>query len=155
MARVVARLARIGADPTSKIVTEQTWDCAGALLHRERPGDFNQAVMELGATVCTPRCEKAHFHCRIPLQLPPNSRNPSCSTCPLSDNCAAFALAKNRSKVKQDENAKIFANTKAVAKSKGTKPADIEIEDLVDGTKKKSFSLKYLEHIFIPFSFPL
>ena len=28
---------------------------AEALLSRERPGDFNQAMMELGATICTPR----------------------------------------------------------------------------------------------------
>ncbi len=37
----------------------QAWDAAGALLSRRRPGDFNQAMMELGATVCLarePRC---------------------------------------------------------------------------------------------------
>ena len=34
---------------------EAAWQQAEALLDRERPGDFNQAVMELGATVCTPR----------------------------------------------------------------------------------------------------
>ena len=34
---------------------EAAWQQAEALLDRERPGDFNQAMMELGATVCTPR----------------------------------------------------------------------------------------------------
>jgi A/G-specific adenine glycosylase len=34
---------------------EAVWQRAEALLDRERPGDFNQAMMELGATVCTPR----------------------------------------------------------------------------------------------------
>jgi A/G-specific adenine glycosylase len=34
---------------------EVAWQRAEALLDRERPGDFNQAMMELGATVCTPR----------------------------------------------------------------------------------------------------
>ncbi len=37
-----------------------------------KPGDFNQAMMELGALVCTPR-------------------NPNCATCPLADACAARA----------------------------------------------------------------
>ncbi|MFM2316551.1 MAG: adenine glycosylase, partial [Bacteroidota bacterium] len=36
------------------------------------PADFNQAMMELGATVCTPK-------------------NPKCSDCPLAPNCAAFS----------------------------------------------------------------
>jgi len=31
------------------------WEQAQALLDRKRPGDFNQAMMELGATICTPR----------------------------------------------------------------------------------------------------
>jgi A/G-specific adenine glycosylase len=36
------------------------------------PADFNQAMMELGATVCTPK-------------------NPRCSNCPLAPNCEAFS----------------------------------------------------------------
>jgi A/G-specific adenine glycosylase len=49
---------------------EQIWQQAESLLDRNRPGDFNQAMMELGATVCTPRA-------------------PACLTCPLVDLCAA------------------------------------------------------------------
>jgi A/G-specific adenine glycosylase len=48
---------------------EEFWLAAERLLDRERPGDFNQAMMELGATVCTPRA-------------------PDCLTCPLVDLCA-------------------------------------------------------------------
>jgi A/G-specific adenine glycosylase len=47
---------------------EAAWQRAAALLDRERPGDFNQAMMELGATVCTPRA-------------------PQCPMCPLHDWC--------------------------------------------------------------------
>ena len=47
---------------------EAAWQRAEALLDRERPGDFNQAMMELGATVCTPRA-------------------PQCPMCPLHDWC--------------------------------------------------------------------
>jgi len=37
------------------LTTPQTWQHAQALLASSRPGDFNQAMMELGATVCVPR----------------------------------------------------------------------------------------------------
>jgi A/G-specific adenine glycosylase len=53
-----------------RLVGEQRWGAAEAWLDRERPGDFNQAMMELGATVCTPRA-------------------PACLTCPVIELCAA------------------------------------------------------------------
>jgi A/G-specific adenine glycosylase len=52
-----------------RLAGEDFWRTAEALLDRERPGDFNQAMMELGATVCTPRA-------------------PACLTCPVMDLCA-------------------------------------------------------------------
>jgi len=42
-------------------ISARTWERAQALLSQSRPGDFNQAMMELGATVCLPRearCEE-------------------------------------------------------------------------------------------------
>jgi A/G-specific adenine glycosylase len=59
-------LQRIAGKPLS---TAQLWQAAEALLDRARPGDFNQAMMELGATVCSPRA-------------------PACLTCPVVDVCA-------------------------------------------------------------------
>ena len=47
--RVLQRLTAID------LSAAQTWQHADVLLDRSRPGDFNQAMMELGATVCTPR----------------------------------------------------------------------------------------------------
>jgi A/G-specific adenine glycosylase len=47
---------------------ERNWQRAAALLDRARPGDCNQAMMELGATLCTPRA-------------------PQCLICPLNDWC--------------------------------------------------------------------
>lgn len=52
-----------------RLATEAVWQSAGALLDRNRPGDFNQAMMELGATVCTPR-------------------SPACLVCPVMNLCA-------------------------------------------------------------------
>jgi A/G-specific adenine glycosylase len=51
------------------LAAEGLWEAAENLLDRERPGDFNQAMMELGATVCTPRA-------------------PACLTCPVVALCA-------------------------------------------------------------------
>jgi A/G-specific adenine glycosylase len=52
-----------------RIEGEEFWAAAERLLDRGRPGDFNQAMMELGATVCTPRA-------------------PACLTCPVVELCA-------------------------------------------------------------------
>ncbi len=52
-------MARQTAQPAPAPTDVQTW--ADGSLHAERPGDWNQALMELGATVCTPkrvRCEQ-------------------------------------------------------------------------------------------------
>ncbi|MGI9182365.1 MAG: A/G-specific adenine glycosylase, partial [Longimicrobiaceae bacterium] len=48
------------------------WRLAEALVPGERPGDLNQALMELGATICTPR-------------------SPRCGACPVREFCAACA----------------------------------------------------------------
>lgn len=66
--RVISRLRLIETPlPTSKPeITAQ----AEALTPRARPGDYAQAIMDLGATICTPR-------------------NPACGICPWSGPCAA------------------------------------------------------------------
>jgi A/G-specific adenine glycosylase len=52
------------------------WATANRLLSWRRPGDFNQAMMELGATLCTPRA-------------------PKCESCPVRPWCAARSSARN------------------------------------------------------------
>ncbi len=59
VARVLARLLALRAPLAS--VAETLWSEAQALLDPARPGDFNEAMMELGALVCvpaSPRCEE-------------------------------------------------------------------------------------------------
>jgi A/G-specific adenine glycosylase len=51
-----------------RMAGEALWTAAGNLLDAKRPGDFNQAMMELGAVVCTPR-------------------DPACPTCPVVQFC--------------------------------------------------------------------
>uniref|UniRef100_A0A3Q4HAQ9 Adenine DNA glycosylase n=1 Tax=Neolamprologus brichardi TaxID=32507 RepID=A0A3Q4HAQ9_NEOBR len=69
--RVLCRLRAIGADSTSPAVTAALWDLANLLVDPERPGDFNQAMMELGARVCTPK-------------------GPLCSQCPVQSHCHSY-----------------------------------------------------------------
>uniref|UniRef100_A0A3P8WBT6 Adenine DNA glycosylase n=1 Tax=Cynoglossus semilaevis TaxID=244447 RepID=A0A3P8WBT6_CYNSE len=81
--RVLCRLRAIGADSTSPAVTEALWGLANALVDRERPGDFNQAMMELGARVCTPKA-------------------PVCSQCPVQTHCHSYSKVKLISEVLSD-----------------------------------------------------
>ncbi|XP_004936806.3 adenine DNA glycosylase isoform X1 [Gallus gallus] len=69
--RVLCRLRCIGADTSSLAVIDCLWDMANTLVDRSRPGDFNQALMELGATVCTPK-------------------SPLCRECPVKEHCHAW-----------------------------------------------------------------
>ena len=68
--RVLARWLGIRRDVGDKEIAARIWEEATALARGERPGDLNQAVMELGATVCTPR-------------------SPRCDDCPLARSCDA------------------------------------------------------------------
>jgi len=68
--RVLCRLFRIRLNPRSGKVRRKLWNLAEALLPPGRAGSFNQAMMELGATVCLPR-------------------SPQCDVCPLRRLCSA------------------------------------------------------------------
>lgn len=51
---MLARLRAVGADPKNPKLVKFSWKAAGELVqHCDRPGALNQALMELGATVCT------------------------------------------------------------------------------------------------------
>jgi A/G-specific adenine glycosylase len=67
--RVYARL--LGDDSVGPKLTKAAWDWAEANICSEHPGDWNQGLMELGATVCTPK-------------------DPKCSGCPLQLECKGF-----------------------------------------------------------------
>ena len=69
--RVLARHRRITAKVKSSAGSRSLREAAAAVLDPDRPGDCNQALMELGATVCTPT-------------------SPRCGQCPVSDDCLAL-----------------------------------------------------------------
>jgi A/G-specific adenine glycosylase len=68
--RVLCRLFGQGGDVRSSAVRDWLWETAAGLLPDRRVGDFNQALMELGALVCT-------------------QDSPRCNRCPLSASCEA------------------------------------------------------------------
>jgi len=68
--RVLCRLLGERGDPQSAEVQQQLWQTAETLLPLKRVGAFNQALMELGALVCTPV-------------------TPHCQRCPLARHCQA------------------------------------------------------------------
>jgi A/G-specific adenine glycosylase len=69
--RVLTRLFGLGGDPKREPLAGQLWRLARELLPKGRAGAFNQALMELGATCCTPKA-------------------PRCSTCPVQRHCQAL-----------------------------------------------------------------
>jgi A/G-specific adenine glycosylase len=71
--RVLCRLFAWQDDPRSSAAEKQLWRWAEALTPAERPHDYAQAIMDLGATLCTPR-------------------SPACERCPLESLCRARAL---------------------------------------------------------------
>lgn len=101
--RVLSRLFRMNENGTNRSSEEKLWQTAEKLLPARRVGDFNQAVMELGATICLPR-------------------QPDCSSCPLQSICEAsrhgvqaqFPPAKPRTVIQkiQVSAAVIFKNGK-------------------------------------------
>jgi A/G-specific adenine glycosylase len=70
VARVLVRLHGIRENPKQPAVAARLWELATDLARGPSPGDLNQALMELGALVCTPR-------------------TPRCPACPLRRRCAA------------------------------------------------------------------
>jgi A/G-specific adenine glycosylase len=74
--RVLSRLYAIDDDPEDAAarghLRQRLWDLSEALIPPGRAGQFNEALMDLGATICTPR-------------------GPRCPHCPLNEACRAYA----------------------------------------------------------------
>ncbi|MCB0771328.1 MAG: A/G-specific adenine glycosylase [Flavobacteriales bacterium] len=73
--RVLSRVFGLSTPIDSTAGRKEFRALAATLLDPKQPGDHNQAVMELGATVCTPK-------------------TPRCSDCPLSTRCIALATGR-------------------------------------------------------------
>jgi A/G-specific adenine glycosylase len=77
--RVISRVDAIADDTRDAKIQKLLWSRAAEILPRKRVGDFNSALMELGAIVCTPK-------------------GPRCMICPVCKHCEAFA-ARTQDKI--------------------------------------------------------
>ncbi|WP_019894996.1 A/G-specific adenine glycosylase [Hydrogenovibrio halophilus] len=68
--RVLARFDAVATWPGEKATENALWQRADQLMQTDRPGDYTQAIMDLGATVCT-------------------RSQPSCDACPFRSDCRA------------------------------------------------------------------
>jgi A/G-specific adenine glycosylase len=101
--RVLARLQNDHGEITSTVTKTNLRAVAERLLDRRQPGRFNQALMELGATVCIPR-------------------SPQCRDCPVSAHCEgrrSGTAAQLPVKLRKTEPVQILA-TLAIVERKGS-----------------------------------
>jgi A/G-specific adenine glycosylase len=95
--RVLCRLLGVRGDPRQADVQTQLWNAAENLLPVKRVGAFNQALMELGALICTPA-------------------KPHCPQCPLARRCQArLAGLQERIPVRAKRPAAVRVDEIAVA----------------------------------------
>ena len=73
--RLLCRLFGVEGDPKNAANQHRLWQLAETMLPQKKIGAFNQALMEIGALVCTPTA-------------------PACEKCPLRRRCRAFALGR-------------------------------------------------------------
>lgn len=71
--RILARLIALPVPPAK--ASKRLWQLSESLLDPQQPRDFNQALMDLGATICTPK-------------------RPNCDRCPWHPHCTAYQLQK-------------------------------------------------------------
>lgn len=69
--RIIARLFTIEFEKETQRFNKAIRSITEHLISKKSPGDFNQALMDLGATICTPK-------------------NPKCELCPLASHCQAY-----------------------------------------------------------------
>ncbi|GAA5853736.1 hypothetical protein JCM5353_003452 [Sporobolomyces roseus] len=110
--RVLSRLTAFHSPSTAKATTNYIWALADQLVPEEgdgegkiknRPGSWNQGLMELGATVCTPK-------------------NPKCGECPISEECLGYQEVRYLAQERRKKS--------SLDKTKSKNDAMADIEDL-------------------------
>jgi A/G-specific adenine glycosylase len=86
--RVLARVFNVDVPARSPEGERRLWELAEQYLPSGRAGDYNQALMDLGATICTPR-------------------SPGCPHCPLEDLCQARQLGIQEERPVLDTKAQV------------------------------------------------
>ena len=101
--RVLTRWAAIDGDITKSATTKELWALAERLTPREQSGLFAQAMMDMGATLCT-------------------RSKPACLLCPLQDDCLAHAQGRETDypiKTKKQPKPSKFSNALLIKNTDG------------------------------------
>ncbi|MEJ6070390.1 A/G-specific adenine glycosylase, partial [Psychrobacter sp. 16-Bac2893] len=101
--RVLTRWAAIDGDITKSSTTKELWALAERLTPREQSGLFAQAMMDMGATLCT-------------------RSKPACLLCPLQDDCLAHAQGRETDypvKAKKQPKPSKFSNALLIENENG------------------------------------
>ncbi|KAJ3525778.1 hypothetical protein NM688_g8354 [Phlebia brevispora] len=105
--RLLSRVLALHAPPKAKATLDILWSGASAMVEAcDRPGDVNQALIELGSTVC-------------------KVRDPDCRSCPLAVGCRAHQ--RQQGTTKEKEKSQIPSNSESVTVTAHEVP---DIEDL-------------------------
>uniref|UniRef100_J3NC66 Adenine DNA glycosylase n=2 Tax=Oryza brachyantha TaxID=4533 RepID=J3NC66_ORYBR len=91
--RVISRLYAIPDNPKESSTVKRFWELTGELVDPSRPGDFNQAMMELGATLCS-------------------KTKPGCSQCPVSSHCQALTLSSQNTSLQVTDFPRVVPKAK-------------------------------------------
>ena len=114
VARVMARLTNHSGDIRSPRVRLELRERAQEFLDPRQPGEFNQAVLELGATLCLPR-------------------RPQCDSCPVARWCEARGLGtENELPVKLVRRAAVEVRLEIAVVEDGEKPASVLLQQRRD-----------------------
>jgi len=100
--RVLARVFNVVEEARSATGEKKLWELAEQNLPPGRAGDYNQALMDLGAVICI-------------------SRSPRCGVCPLQDICRAYALGVQEQRPVRKARAKLphYTVTAAIVRKNG------------------------------------
>jgi len=94
--RVLSRVFNIADCIDTPAVERRMWTLAESLVPAKHPGDFNQAIMELGAGICVPR-------------------RPACSSCPVARHCEARAAGTENKRPVRKKRAPVPHEDRVVA----------------------------------------
>lgn len=100
-------------------------ELAGQMVDPLRPGDFNQAMMELGATLCS-------------------KTKPGCSECPVSSHCQALALSCEKSSVQVTDFPRVVPKAKPRSDF-----AAVCVVKIVQGLEEEATDAKGNDHLFL------
>jgi len=95
--RVLCRYFALDGDPRRAPLESRLWEIAAEVVGRGAPGDVNQALMEIGATVCLP------------------AGNARCDECPVNQTCRARALGRVAELPRSKKRAPLVPETWLVA----------------------------------------